>query len=118
MRQERPRDPVIAFNFGMAQLALKKEGRAKALFESAARLDAKQWQARCELGKSHQRKRQMAVAKAQYRDVQKLHGRHPWVGQAIPIELDSAQGDYLLTRPCYFPEIFEDASHARRSAFR
>jgi tetratricopeptide (TPR) repeat protein len=113
LRAARPDDPVIAFNQGMTQLALKRGAKAKALFESAARLDPKQWQARCELGKSHQRGRNMAAAKARYREVSELNSRHQWIAQAVPIKLDSAQGDYLLTRPCFFSEIFEDASHSR-----
>lgn len=110
----RPTDAKALHNLGMVQDALGERTKATELFSQSVAHDPNQWPSRCELAKQFQRAGRFADAKSEYLQVQRLYKDHPWARQAANTRLDGALGDFLLTKVCYYPEIFEEIGTTAR----
>ncbi|NUN15089.1 MAG: tetratricopeptide repeat protein [Myxococcales bacterium] len=104
----RPTDAKALHNLGMVLDALGERSKAMELFAQSIANNPNQWPSRCELAKQYQRAGRFEEAKIEYVQVHRLSKDHPWARQAATTPLGGALGDFLLTKVCYYPEIFED----------
>ncbi len=113
LRQVRPGDGHLTYNLGRVvqkQGALKK---ASSLFLQALTQEPSLWQAQCVLGQVAQRRGKYAEAKDRYKKALAIVGKHTWLKEALPLDLNSSKGEDLAGRPCYHADIFETSAHGR-----